>query len=124
MKRLILYDLDGTLVDTLEDIVQSANHMLREMEAPLLSREQVRRLVGRGMQQLIGDCLKTEDPERIARGLAIYRAHYGQHLLDRSRLYPGARELLDHFQPRRQAVVTNKPDPFSTTILQALQIAR
>jgi phosphoglycolate phosphatase len=123
-KRLIIYDLDGTLVDTLEDIVRSANHMLQAMGAPLLSRDQVRRLVGRGMHQLVGDCLGTDDPQRIEDGLAVYRAHYAEHLLDHSCLYPGARELLDHFKDRRQAVITNKPDPYSTTILQQLQVAQ
>jgi len=123
MKRLIIYDLDGTLVDTLEDITEAANHMLTQLGAEPLSAEAVRRLVGKGLEQLVANCLKTQDAGRITEGLAIYRAYYGRHLLDHSRLYPHAREVLEHFKTRHQAVITNKPDPYSRTLLAALDVA-
>jgi len=121
-KQLVVYDLDGTLVDTLQDITDAANHMLRALGLPPLPAEAVRRYIGRGVRQLVADCLGTEDPERLGRGLTIYRAHYGRHLLDHSRLYPGARELLDHFKDRTQAVITNKPNPYSRQILERLGV--
>ena len=52
----------------------------------------------------------------------IYRAYYAVHLVDQSRLYPGAVAVLTHFSARRQAVITNKPEPFSRDILRALGI--
>ena len=91
MKRLIVYDLDGTLVDTLEDIAQSANHMLAMLRLPPVSPRQVRRYVGRGVSELVTRCLNTGDEQRITQGLRIYRTHYAAHLLDHSRLYAGAR---------------------------------
>ena len=90
MKRLILYDLDGTLVDTLEDIAQAANHMLRALGAPTLPASAVRRYIGDGLHELVKGCLKTDDPVSIERGSKIYRAYYTTHLVDHSRLYPGA----------------------------------
>jgi phosphoglycolate phosphatase len=123
MKRLIVYDLDGTLVDTLEDIACAANHMLRIMQAPAVSPQEVRRHVGRGMHELVKGCLKTEELKRIEYGVKVYCAYYARHMLDHSRLYPGAQAVLDHFKQRQQAVITNKPTPFSHDILKALGVA-
>lgn len=123
MKRLIAYDLDGTLVDTLEDIAVAANHMLRVLQAPAVPPHEVRRYVGRGVHQLVSGCLKADDPKRIEYGVSVFRAYYARHLLDHSRLYPGARAVLEHFRERDQAVITNKPNPFASQILEALGVA-
>ncbi len=123
LKRLILYDLDGTLVDTRQDIVQSVNEMRRRMGKDPMPFERVVGFVGKGLDQMVADCLETEDPAQIQRGLAIYRPFYAEHLLDHSRLYPGAKELLDYFKGRKQAVLTNKPGSFSRQILEGLGMA-
>lgn len=123
MKQLIVYDLDGTLVDTLQDITNAANHMLSQLKKPPLTPDSVRRYVGRGVRQLVADCLQTNDSDRIAEGLRVYRAYYGRHLTDNSRLYPGAVELLAYFKGRQQAVITNKPNPYSRDLLAALGVA-
>jgi phosphoglycolate phosphatase len=125
MKRLIVYDLDGTLVDTLQDITASANHMLRALGRPLVSAEGVRSYVGRGVRELVRQCLGRPDEAEVDRALRIYRDHYGRHLLDTSRLSPGASELLERFRQlgRMQAVLTNKPNPYSTEILAGLGVA-
>lgn len=122
-RRLIVYDLDGTLVDTLEDITASANHMLQQLQRPSVPAHLIRGYIGRGLAQLVRACLATDDPELLARGTKIYRAHYTQHLLDRTRLYPDARAVCEFFRPKRQAVITNKPDPYSRDILTALGLA-
>ncbi|MBI3333714.1 MAG: HAD-IA family hydrolase [Candidatus Omnitrophica bacterium] len=122
-KRLIVYDLDGTLVDTREDIAQSANHMLGRMGLAPLSVQEISGFVGDGVVSLVQGCLRSQDPQRVEEGVRIYRAYYGSHFLDRSRLYPGARELLDHFNEKKQAVITNKPNPFSLDILKGLGVA-
>ena len=122
LKQLILYDLDGTLVDTSDDIVQAAQYTLRQLALPALPREVILRGVGRGLEQLIAGCLQTTDAKRIQAGMTIYRGYYAQHLLDRSALYPGAQECLEYFRARKQAVITNKPNPFSRDILAGLGV--
>lgn len=122
-KRLIVYDLDGTLVDTAEDITEAVNAMLTQMAASPLSRDEIRRLVGRGLHDLIVRCLDTNDPQRIREGLDAFEAHYAAHLVDHSVLYPGVPEVLDYFHDRRQAVLTNKPNPFARDLLAALGVA-
>ena len=123
MKRLILYDLDGTLVDTKLDIAQAVNHALKELGASVLHPDEVARFVGSGLDQLIGGSLKTHDPAVIERGIELFRTYYAKHLADYSTLYPGVREVLEYFKARTQAVITNKPNPYSKNLLSALGVA-
>ena len=123
MKKLIIYDLDGTLADTREDIVQAMNFMLTAMNAPALDRSEITRFVGRGLYHLVASCLRSDDPKRIEKGAKIYRGFYAQHMLDNTVLYPGACEILEYFKNQLQAVITNKPNPFSQQILEALKVA-
>ena len=123
MKRIIFYDLDGTLVDTREDIARAANHMRQQMGLTALQTSEVSHFVGRGIHHLIQSCLETGDAKQIEKGFKIYRDHYAKHMLDHSRLYPGAKEVLEFFKKRKQAVVTNKPNPFSREMLEALGVA-
>ncbi len=123
MKRLIVYDLDGTLVNTLDDIAQAANQMLQTLDEPPRAAQEIRRFIGSGLHELVRRCLRTDEEARIAHGMRLFRASYAAHLTDSSALYPGARELLEHFKDRRQAVVTNKPSPFSRDLLSALGVA-
>ena len=122
-KRLIIYDLDGTLVDTKQDITEAANAMLSQFGAAPLSQQEVCRFVGSGLRQLIKGCLRIDDTEKIEKGILIYRTYYRDHLLDHTALYPFAREVLEYFKQRNQAVVTNKPNPFSQNILIGLGVA-
>ena len=123
MKKLVIYDLDGTLVDTRLDIIRSVHHMLREMGEPSLPDETIQRYVGRGLSELIKRCLRTEDDARVAEGVRRYRAYYAHHYLDHSRLLPGTRTVLQQFRDRRQVVLTNKASPFSQRLLEELGVA-
>lgn len=119
----MIYDLDGTLVDTRKDIAQAVNFMLASMNRPELAPEKVIPYVGRGLHHLVQGCLQTQNAAEIERGSQIYKHYYAEHMLDHSRLFPGAREFLTSFKDRKQAVVTNKPNPFSEKLLQALDVA-
>ena len=120
---MIIYDLDGTLVDTRTDIAQAANQMRAQMGLSPLPDRVICRYVGLGLKKLVQSCLDTEEDRRTEEGMRIYRAFYAEHLLDHTVLYPGAREALQFFRPRHQAVVTNKPNPYSRQILEGLGIA-
>lgn len=125
MKKLIFYDLDGTLVDTRDDIAQSVNHMLRQLGKPPLPIPAVTSYVGKGLKNLIANCLQENESGNgiLERAVEIYHTHYTEHLLDQSRLYPGVLETLTYFKNRKQAVVTNKPSPYSIRILEGLGVA-
>lgn len=123
MKRLIVYDLDGTLVDTGEDITEAVNHMLTGLSTSPLSRQEVRRFVGQGLHDLIRRCLQTEDQRLVEQGTRLFERYYAAHLIDHSTLYPGVRETLEYFKDRQQAVLTNKPDPFARDLLAALGVS-
>lgn len=123
MKKIVFYDLDGTLVDTREDIVLSVRHMLREMSAPPMQPAEIQRYVGRGLYHLVSNCLKTADGKTIEKAGKIYRKFYGEHMLDNSALYPDAKAVLEYFSDRKQAVITNKPNPFAKDMLAHLGVA-
>lgn len=110
-------------MDTRRDIAEAANHMRARMSLPPLPEKEICGYVGLGLQKLVEGCLNTMDPARVKEGTRIYRAFYTEHLLDHTALYPGVTEALEHFRPRRQAVITNKPDPYSRRILEALGVA-
>ncbi len=122
-KRLIIYDLDGTLVDTSQDLAQSANHLRSQFGLPPLPTPAIIKLVGLGVERLVSGCLDTDQPDVIAQGLIVYRAHYAKHLLDHSQLYPDTEALLRRFHDRLQVVITNKPAGFSCDILTGFGIA-
>jgi phosphoglycolate phosphatase len=122
-KRLVIYDLDGTLVDTRKDIALAVNHMMKVMNRKPLNQTTIEGFVGKGLRQLVKSCLGTEEEKEIEQGTKIYRNYYAEHMLDHTTLYPGALEVLDYFKECLQAVITNKPNPFSHEILKALGIA-
>ena len=121
-KRLLIYDLDGTLVDTAKDIAISANYMRKQFGLSELPQNKISEFVGRGVHHLISHCIESDDEKLIEKAIKVYRDHYKEHMLDYSRLFPGAKDFLKHFESRIQAVLTNKPNPYSKEILDQLGV--
>lgn len=121
-KKLIAYDLDGTLADTRQDIICGVQAMLKASDKPLLESTQIEKYVGEGLNHLVAMCLGENDPQAVERGARHLRKYYKEHLLDHTRLYPSAGEILEHFKDRIQIVVTNKPEPFTSKILEVLKV--
>jgi len=123
----LLFDLDGTLVDSRADLTTSINLMLDELGRAPLPLERVVTLIGEGVRLLVERALRTtqasapQDAE-IDRATEIYRRHYRVHLLDQTRAYPGVHETLAALRHLPKAVVTNKPYDFSLHILEALDL--
>jgi phosphoglycolate phosphatase len=123
--RAFLFDLDGTLIDSKLDLVNSVNFMLREMQREILPLATVASYIGHGAPRLVADALGPDAAEADRkRGLEIFLAHYGEHNLDATRAYPGVVEGLEALQDRPMAVLTNKPKKMSVNILEALDLLK
>ena len=118
----LIFDLDGTLVDTKADLAAATNHMLRELGLPLLSVAQVERFIGLGARVLIERALGQERAHLVADGFELFMGYYDTHLLDRTRPYPGVETLLTAARDQGQclSVLTNKPEQPSRAILSGL----
>ncbi len=119
--RLTIFDLDGTLVDSVDDLAASVNHALARVGLPARGREEVRGFIGDGARMLLSRAVGAR-PDLLEPALAAWRAHYGEHLLDRTRPYPGVPEVLAG-AGRPLAVLTNKPAPMARRILDGLGLA-
>ncbi len=111
--KAVLFDLDGTLLDTLDDLTASVNHMLGRFGYPARSREFVRQAVGNGVRNLIVRALPDgADAARAEEALAAFRAHYSEHLDVKTAPYPGVTDLLRALKAQGVGVgvVSNKYD--------------
>ena len=122
--QALLFDLDGTLIDSKRDLVQSVNATLRELGRAELPEDLVASYVGSGAPVLISRALGgTASPDQQQRALQFFLAHYADHKLDFTREYPGVRETLKKLRGVPMAVLTNKPVNISVRILEGLGLA-
>lgn len=119
--RLFIFDLDGTLADTLDDIAASVNFTLSRLGRPPLPRDRVRQYVGDGLEALLMRALDGRE-EMLHDAMGIYTVHHSRNLVRRTRLYPGVAETLDFFRDVPMAVITNKTREFSVPLLERLGI--
>jgi phosphoglycolate phosphatase len=122
--RALIFDLDGTLIDSKLDLALSVNATLEHMGRAELPHEAIYALVGSGAATLVQRALgqgATEEESR--RGLEYFLAYYRQHMLDNTTAYPGVCEGLEMLKGRPMAVLTNKPVKFSQRILEGLELA-
>ena len=110
MKTGILFDLDGTLLDTLQDLADAVNYILVKYGCPERSIEEIRRFVGNGVRQLIRLSLPGgESEEYIDRVLADYQVYYGAHAQEKTCPYKGIPEALKAIREKYPvAIVSNK----------------
>jgi len=121
----LVFDLDGTLIDSRRDITTAINRMRAELGLPPLALEQVVTMVGEGARLLVERALGPEyPPERVDHALARYLAHYEEVCLDETRPYPGVPEMLAVLEARYpQALLSNKGEALSRKILAGLALA-
>jgi phosphoglycolate phosphatase len=130
--KLLIFDLDGTLIDSRLDLVHSVNASLRQLGRPELAEDLIASYVGDGAPMLIRRTLGPDanDETLARRGLEYFLAYYKDHKLDHTRLYNGVREALitirnsQNGAPRKMAVLTNKPVNPSRAIIEALGLGK
>ena len=126
--KLVIFDLDGTLIDSRLDLVHSVNAALRHIRRPELPEDVIASYVGDGAPVLIQRALGGEavDETLVRKGLEFFLSYYREHKLDHTIVYDGVREALTAIQrsgngvPRKLAVLTNKPVNPSRAIVDAL----
>lgn len=122
---LLIFDLDGTLIDSKLDLAHAVNAARAHFALPPIDNECVYSYVGNGAPVLIRKALGPEfSDEEVRNALEFFLAYYRDHMLDNTRLYPGVREGLDQLRAEgvRMAVLTNKPVRFSGAILDGLGV--
>jgi phosphoglycolate phosphatase len=123
---LLIFDLDGTLIDSKLDLAHAVNATRAHMGLEALDFERVYSYVGNGAPVLIRRVLGEQASEaEVEEALEFFLEYYREHYLDYTTLYPGVREALDRFRDagKQMAVLTNKPVRISTAILDGLGVA-
>lgn len=121
--RLLIFDLDGTLVDSRRDLIDSVNATRICLGLSPLDDDTVSSYIGDGAPMLMRRALPGFGDEDLARALAFFLAYYRQHKLDHTDFYPGVRGALEMFGDRTLAVLTNKPVRISREMLEQLGVA-
>ncbi len=119
----IIFDLDGTLVDSRKDLTKSVQHMQALFGAKKSTEAQVASFIGDGVGKLVERSLPDVPARKLPEAVEFIKSYYREHCLERTHLYRGVKETLEHFKSKRLAVVTNKPYRISARILDGLAIS-
>ncbi|WP_090659233.1 phosphoglycolate phosphatase [Nitrosomonas marina] len=124
--KVVMIDLDGTLLDTAEDLALAANLMLRELGRPEHSVATIKSYIGKGIQRLVkraltGDLNAEPEPQLLEVALPIYKKHYAENVHVHTKPFPGVKEGVELLRKAgfRLACITNKSESFTLPLLRA-----
>lgn len=115
----IMFDLDGTLADTLQDIANAANHALTRLGHAAIETPRFRYLAGQGLRNLMVAALGPDHADQIDEGMALFRTYYADHFIDHTKPFDGMSDVLDAVVARGMpmAVLSNKPHPATLLVM-------
>jgi len=116
---IIIFDLDGTLIDTRADIASAVNDMLRHFGLPLMEVEEVTGYIGDGLRPLVERCVPG-DSAPFDEAVKVFERAYWERKLETTKPYPGVQELLEKLGDKLKAVLTNKPYSYTRAIIDGL----
>jgi phosphoglycolate phosphatase len=123
--RLVIFDLDGTLIDSIADITNALNHALRPYSTKILASEEVAGMVGEGAKKLVQKVMAKYnlvlDVEEVVKS---YNDNYSACLTDNTTIYAGVMEALEDLKDYRKALVSNKSEAFSRRILKGFGLEK
>jgi phosphoglycolate phosphatase len=125
MKRrvdLLMFDLDGTVADTGHDLAAAVNYTRGRFSLAPLAEQLVYAHVGRGVEHLLKYSLAEEYPDHFHEVMRIFLERYEAHLLDRTVLYPGVHDVLEHFRGKRRVLVSNKIHRLTVAVARGLGV--
>ena len=123
--RALIFDLDGTLIDSKQDLIHSVNAMLRELGRRELAEETISGYIGHGAPKLVARALGENcTEEERQRALDFFLRYYEAHKMDTTYAYPGVAETLQKLAGMQMAVLTNKPVRISVRILDAMGLSK
>lgn len=126
--KAVFFDLDGTLIDSAEDLANSINFMLKSIGKNPYDIELIKTWVGNGATMLVKRALSGSfevgdiDENEFKKALNIFMEHYKNNLCIKTQMYPGVKETLDKLKAKKLAIITNKPFKFVTPILKEFKI--
>ncbi|MEA2658300.1 MAG: phosphoglycolate phosphatase [Candidatus Binatota bacterium] len=119
---LVMFDLDGTLADTGHDLADAVNFTRVYFDRGALPDQAIYAHVGRGVEHLLKHALPEESPYHFDDVMRVFIDHYEHHLLDRTVLYPGAREILEYFRDKRRVLISNKIERLAVAVARGLGV--
>jgi phosphoglycolate phosphatase len=120
--ELVIFDLDGTLIDSQLDVGHALNRVLADYDVPPIAAEVIRTHVGYGIQPLIVEKLRERDILDVAPAFQSFTRYYFERCAEQTTLYPGVADGLDRLSAHRKVILTNKSTRFIDPILKGLKI--
>jgi len=120
---LMIFDFDGTLVNSGGDIATSVNYTLRSLSIPMMERDEIIGYIGDGVHKLIERSLGVHNKHLFDDALRIFSDYYAKHMLDTTSLCDSVIEVLEHFREKKKYIITNKRKNFTVAMTDAFGIS-
>jgi|YNPNPStandDraft_1061719.scaffolds.fasta_scaffold00425_22 phosphoglycolate phosphatase len=124
--ELIIFDLDGTIADTCQDITEALNHCLKLRNISIFSTQEVKKMVGEGVRRLIEKALQSKkvsfSEDLLNELIKCFISYYGEHIADFTKTYPEVEDTLEKLKPFKKAIISNKTEYLTIKTLEQLNL--